>query len=160
MITVYCFCELYIMNLCISIVFLGLLIVLFLLSSFFLSCLFFLHPWYYNDMASILNSISAPFYPSNPFTWHTSHSVLSHWMAAKGRTNIELREQFILAEGVSQSMTAFKPRASPGGSSTGSQRSQSLAGPITKVCLACPWSKILVPQCIVCRCICNFLLGA
>ncbi|XP_021923220.1 dystonin isoform X2 [Zootermopsis nevadensis] len=52
---------------------------------------------------------------------------------AKGRTNIELREQFILAEGVSQSMTAFKPRASPGGSSTGSQRSQSLAGPITKV---------------------------
>ncbi|XP_070505713.1 microtubule-actin cross-linking factor 1 isoform X14 [Chironomus tepperi] len=31
---------------------------------------------------------------------------------AKGRTNIELREQFILADGVSQSMTAFKPRVS------------------------------------------------
>nr|QVD39310.1 Dystonin [Schistocerca gregaria] len=53
---------------------------------------------------------------------------------AKGRTNIELREQFILAEGVSQSMTAFKPKASPGsGSGSTPQRSQSLAGPITKV---------------------------
>ncbi|KAJ9595550.1 hypothetical protein L9F63_013259, partial [Diploptera punctata] len=52
---------------------------------------------------------------------------------AKGRTNIELREQFILAEGVSQSMTAFKPKASPGGTTTGPQRSQSVAGPITKV---------------------------
>ncbi|KAK7865644.1 hypothetical protein R5R35_006900 [Gryllus longicercus] len=49
---------------------------------------------------------------------------------AKGRTNIELREQFILADGVSQSMTAFKPKPSPGNTP---QRSQSLAGPITKV---------------------------
>lgn len=32
--------------------------------------------------------------------------------AAKGRTNIELREQFILADGVSQSMAAFTPRRS------------------------------------------------
>ncbi|XP_046680779.1 dystonin isoform X33 [Homalodisca vitripennis] len=51
---------------------------------------------------------------------------------AKGRTNIELREQFILAEGVSQSMSAFKPKPSPA-----SQRSVSIssgsAGPITKV---------------------------
>lgn len=51
---------------------------------------------------------------------------------AKGRTNIELREQFILAEGVSQSMSAFKPKPSPS-----SQRSVSVssgsAGPITKV---------------------------
>ncbi|KRJ99247.1 dystonin isoform X15 [Drosophila yakuba] len=31
---------------------------------------------------------------------------------AKGRTNIELREQFILADGVSQSMAAFTPRRS------------------------------------------------
>ncbi|CAG2059152.1 unnamed protein product [Timema podura] len=52
--------------------------------------------------------------------------------SAKGRTNIELREQFILADGVSQSMTAFKPRTSLGGTQ---QRSQSVtaAGPITKV---------------------------
>lgn len=70
-------------------------------------------------------------------------------MAAKGRTNIELREQFILAEGVSQSMTAFKPKASPGAGSAGPQRTQSVAGPITKVCLACPWSSVLVPWCIV-----------
>ncbi|XP_075219795.1 dystonin-like protein short stop isoform X24 [Lycorma delicatula] len=51
---------------------------------------------------------------------------------AKGRTNIELREQFILAEGVSQSMSAFKPKPSP----SSAQRSLSLssnAGPITKV---------------------------
>lgn len=49
---------------------------------------------------------------------------------AKGRTNIELREQFILADGVSQSMTAFKPRiqspATPGSKTPA-------AGPITKV---------------------------
>nr|CAD7258244.1 unnamed protein product [Timema shepardi] len=52
-------------------------------------------------------------------------------MGTKGRTNIELREQFILADGVSQSMTAFKPRTSLGGTQ---QRSQSVtaAGPITK----------------------------
>lgn len=31
---------------------------------------------------------------------------------AKGRTNIELREQFILADGVSQSMAAFTSRRS------------------------------------------------
>ncbi|XP_072153553.1 microtubule-actin cross-linking factor 1 isoform X31 [Bemisia tabaci] len=51
---------------------------------------------------------------------------------AKGRTNIELREQFILADGVSQSMSAFKPKSSP----STNQRSLSLtsnAGPITKV---------------------------
>lgn len=53
---------------------------------------------------------------------------------AKGRTNIELREQFILADGVSQSMTAFKPKtsaSSPSGSSASSLRTP--AGPITKV---------------------------
>lgn len=31
---------------------------------------------------------------------------------AKGRTNIELREKFILADGVQQQMAAFKPRRS------------------------------------------------
>lgn len=67
--------------------------------------------------------------------------------AAKGRTNIELREQFILADGVSQSMSAFKSKPSPNaqqrqsvtgstGSSGGSLTGGSLAGsagPITKV---------------------------
>ncbi|XP_045033710.1 dystonin isoform X35 [Daphnia magna] len=66
---------------------------------------------------------------------------------SKGRTNLELREQFILPEGASQGMTPFKTRASPN-SSVSSQpgtgqmvvsplhaRSPSLptAGPITKV---------------------------
>uniref|UniRef100_A0A8D9ALE4 Dystonin n=1 Tax=Cacopsylla melanoneura TaxID=428564 RepID=A0A8D9ALE4_9HEMI len=53
--------------------------------------------------------------------------------SSKGRTNIELREQFILAEGVSQTMSAFKPKSSP---SPNQQRSLSVAsnaGPITKV---------------------------
>lgn len=56
---------------------------------------------------------------------------------AKGRTNLELREQFILADGVSQSMTPFKSKAasataaaSPGSSFT---RAGGATGPITKV---------------------------
>ncbi|XP_050437249.1 dystonin isoform X15 [Adelges cooleyi] len=48
---------------------------------------------------------------------------------AKGRTNIELREQFILADGVSQSMSAFKPKHNV----QQQPRSGSTAGPITKV---------------------------
>lgn len=63
-------------------------------------------------------------------------SMHAHWplpLPAKGRTNIELREQFILAEGVSQSMSAFKPKT------PSQQRSVSIssgsAGPITKVTL-------------------------
>merc|ERR1719229_2190592 len=56
---------------------------------------------------------------------------------AKGRTNVELREQFTLASGVSQSMTAFKSRPSAAGlpspgSSVSGQR-QSVSGPITKI---------------------------
>lgn len=49
---------------------------------------------------------------------------------AKGRTNIELRERFILADGVSQGMVAFKskPLVNP---KTGEINS---VGPITKVC--------------------------
>ncbi|XP_023287984.1 dystonin isoform X25 [Orussus abietinus] len=50
---------------------------------------------------------------------------------AKGRTNIELREQFILADGVSQTMTAFRSKPSP--TSTLQRSTMSSAGPITKV---------------------------
>lgn len=50
---------------------------------------------------------------------------------AKGRTNIELREQFILADGVSQSMTAFKAKTPR--SSTNTPPTLGTAGPITKV---------------------------
>lgn len=58
-----------------------------------------------------------------------------HPPKAKGRTNIELREQFILADGVSQSMAAFKPRMSTPGSHHGSPSPvpMSSQGPITKV---------------------------
>ncbi|KAL8599003.1 hypothetical protein ACOMHN_006812 [Nucella lapillus] len=62
---------------------------------------------------------------------------------AKGRTNVELRENFILAAGVSQSMAGFVSKSpvgsSPSGSSThsGTNNSRSTAssvsGPITKI---------------------------
>uniref|UniRef100_T1D235 Putative microtubule-actin cross-linking factor n=1 Tax=Cupiennius salei TaxID=6928 RepID=T1D235_CUPSA len=55
---------------------------------------------------------------------------------AKGRTNIELREQFILAEGVSQSMAPFKPKPSPNSSvssQSGTTSSMPSTGPITKI---------------------------
>merc|ERR1719220_2515898 len=55
---------------------------------------------------------------------------------AKGRTNVELREQFTLASGVSQSMTPFKskaPRESPTSSVSGDTRNGSMQGPITKI---------------------------
>nr|CAD7571060.1 unnamed protein product [Timema californicum] len=70
-------------------------------------------------------------------------SVISLW--SKGRTNIELREQFILADGVSQSMTAFKPRTSLGGTQ---QRSQSVtaAGPITKEHKIHCWGLVRCPS--------------
>ncbi|BET00336.1 Growth-Arrest-Specific Protein 2 Domain [Nesidiocoris tenuis] len=49
---------------------------------------------------------------------------------AKGRTNIELREQFILADNVSQSMSAFKPKLS---TERKTPTPTSNTGPITKV---------------------------
>ncbi|XP_067144023.1 microtubule-actin cross-linking factor 1 isoform X6 [Centruroides vittatus] len=61
---------------------------------------------------------------------------------AKGRTNLELREQFILADGVSQSMTPFKPKPSPNSSQSSQSGGSSFihsagsipsTGPITKV---------------------------
>ncbi|XP_076226829.1 dystonin-like protein short stop isoform X33 [Nomia melanderi] len=52
---------------------------------------------------------------------------------AKGRTNIELREQFILADGVSQTMTAFKSKPSPTSTLQRTQITSANAGPITKV---------------------------
>ncbi|XP_055390513.1 dystonin isoform X41 [Condylostylus longicornis] len=54
---------------------------------------------------------------------------------AKGRTNIELREQFILADGVTQTMAAFKPKLSANSSSRAGSPSYtgSATGPITKV---------------------------
>merc|ERR1719264_43665 len=55
---------------------------------------------------------------------------------SKGRTNVELREQFTLASGVSQSMTPFKskaPRESPTSSVSGDTRNGSMQGPITKI---------------------------
>merc|ERR1719150_3240910 len=58
---------------------------------------------------------------------------------AKGRTNGELREQFTLASGVSQSMTPFKSKApgdrgdSPTSSVSGDTRNGGMQGPITKI---------------------------
>jgi dystonin len=57
---------------------------------------------------------------------------------SKGRTNVELREQFTLASGVSQSMTPFKskPRGDRGESPTSSVSGDTrngAQGPITKI---------------------------
>lgn len=66
-------------------------------------------------------------------------------LTAKGRTNIELREQFILADGVSQSMSAFKPKHN-----AQQQRSGSTAGPITKVkWLIYPSNNLRIYYCII-----------
>jgi len=79
---------------------------------------------------------------SSPFLWSLMNPFLfcSLDQPAKGRTNIELREQFILADGVSQSMTAFKAKPSPNSSNVSSQGGSGqrgsfsgTAGPITKV---------------------------
>ncbi|NXQ90418.1 DYST protein, partial [Nyctibius grandis] len=40
----------------------------------------------------------------------SNSSITTQPTIAKGRTNVELREKFILADGASQSMTAFRPR--------------------------------------------------
>ena len=45
--------------------------------------------------------------------------VVDNVCVAKGRTNVELREQFFLAEGVSQSMTGFRSKMLPRQSSPG-----------------------------------------
>ena len=68
--------------------------------------------------------------------WRVTNIVL--FVAAKGRTNVELREQFTLASGVSQSMTPFKskPRGDRGESPTSSVSGDTrngMQGPITKV---------------------------
>ncbi|PIK37942.1 putative microtubule-actin cross-linking factor 1 isoform X5 [Apostichopus japonicus] len=47
---------------------------------------------------------------------------------AKGRTNIEIKEKFILASGVSQSMAAFRRSRSPSECSTSSVGSSSMSG--------------------------------
>lgn len=76
---------------------------------------------------------------SNPdcmvFKYFSLHVHVYH-NTAKGRTNIELREQFILAEGVSQSLAPFKPKPSPTPSLSSHSGTNSMpsTGPITKVC--------------------------
>ncbi|XP_050545683.1 dystonin isoform X17 [Daktulosphaira vitifoliae] len=67
-----------------------------------------------------------PFMPDQHEPW-CPYSMIQ--LNSKGRTNIELREQFILADGVSQSMSAFKSKHN----TQQQQRSGSTAGPITKV---------------------------
>lgn len=68
-----------------------------------------------------------------PTAWlHSLHIILTLATLAKGRTNVELREQFVLADGVSQSMTPFKAKAQSPFRGDGTI---SLTGPISKVCI-------------------------
>lgn len=82
----------------------------------------------------LLNSIFLIFNPLSPYYFTFPKCVQ---ITAKGRTNIELREQFILADGVSQTMTAFRPKTSASSPISGSSGSslRTPAGPITKVFL-------------------------
>jgi len=48
--------------------------------------------------------------------------------AAKGRTNAELREQFFLAEGVSQSMSGFRSKMLPRQLSPGADGTTTTSG--------------------------------
>ena len=89
--------------------------------------------------------------------------------AAKGRTNVELREQFTLADGVSQSMGTFKSK-SPAKSPTSSAAStwsgyssSSASGPIVKVSASGSLLDYLIQarrrrgdSC--CTCICSIVL--
>ena len=79
------------------------------------------------------------------FTVNFTYRRFIVFFVAKGRTNTELREQFTLATGVSQSMAGFVSKSPSGSSYSGSStysgrtspwsgRSPSTAsGPITKV---------------------------
>ena len=81
-------------------------------------------------------------YNKHVFSSVSAHAPASSSLrapAAKGRTNVELREQFTLADGVSQSMGTFKSK-SPAKSPTSSAAStwsgyssSSASGPIVKV---------------------------
>lgn len=71
-----------------------------------------------------------------------TRSIVTDEKTAKGRTNIELREQFILADGVSQSMTAFKPRMSVTASPNSGQSPIPTQGPIIKVIQVIRWQII------------------
>lgn len=88
-------------------------------------------------MILILIFATLCFVPSMPniklTAWlDTLHLILALATLAKGRTNVELREQFVLADGVSQSMTPFKAKAASPFRDDGTI---SLTGPISKVCI-------------------------
>lgn len=89
---------------------------------------------------------------------------------AKGRTNMELREKFILADGASQGMTPFRPRgrrsrpssrgASPNRSiSVSSQAAQGASPqvPATGTPKVGPWDGSAAPQHSVLRILANVL---
>ena len=78
--------------------------------------------------------------------WRRESCIYNFFLqiSAKGRTNMELREQFVLPEGVSQSMARFVSKSpssnkSPASSSAGStvswsgRSASSASGPIVKV---------------------------
>ncbi|XP_073445226.1 dystonin isoform X3 [Dendrobates tinctorius] len=65
----------------------------------------------------------------------SNSSITTQPLIAKGRTNIELREKFMLPEGISQSMTPFRPkgrRSRP--SSRGASPNRSSSSPNVQAC--------------------------
>ncbi|XP_038592995.1 dystonin isoform X4 [Micropterus salmoides] len=84
--------------------------------------------------SKMLRSESNSSITQSPIGWQISHilTLLHEPTSAKGRTNVELREKFILPEGTTQVMASFRYRGRPssrGASPNRSTSSQSCAVP-------------------------------
>ncbi|XP_047191316.1 dystonin isoform X4 [Scophthalmus maximus] len=96
--------------------------------------------------SKMLRSESNSSITQSPIGWHISHllSLLHEPESAKGRTNLELREKFILPEGTTQVMASFRYRgrrsrpSSRGASPNRSTSSQSCPVPPNPVLTSTP----------------------
>ncbi|XP_032397336.1 dystonin isoform X14 [Etheostoma spectabile] len=96
--------------------------------------------------SKMLRSESNSSITQSPIGWQISHylTLLHETTSAKGRTNIELREKFILPEGTTQVMASFRYRgrrsrpSSRGASPNRSTSSQSCAVPSNTVVTSTP----------------------
>nr|XP_033792313.1 dystonin isoform X3 [Geotrypetes seraphini] len=62
----------------------------------------------------------------------SNSSITTQPLIAKGRTNVELREKFMISEGINQTMAAFRPRgrrSRPSSRGASPNRSNSVSGP-------------------------------
>ncbi|XP_066460088.1 dystonin isoform X1 [Eleutherodactylus coqui] len=83
----------------------------------------------------------------------SNSSITTQPLIAKGRTNVELREKFMLPEGISQSMTPFRPkgrRSRPSSRGASPNRSNSgpnvQANPSQATCISTPKTPLHVTR--------------